>query len=407
MNFLAPGFLAAAGLVALGVVGLHFLSTREPRMEQLPTARFVPDAPVRASALTVRLSDLLLLVLRVLVVMLAGAALARPVLTPARTPVARILAVDVSRGTGQPTELADSARANLTRAATVIFFDSTAREMTPGVAADSLAAYVQRPASAAAPAGSLSAALIAARRAAARLRDTADSLELVVISPYVKQERDAATDALRALWPGRVTTVQVAAASNAAASDKVVVEWADSGANGVWTGRGAADTIGAVRAGDAVLVYPFVRQWRAAAQADSSRRVYARWMDGEPAAFERAMAKGCVRSLAIPLPTEGDALLRPDFQRFLAGLSAPCGATADLTPLTAEFLKTFHGDGPLAASNAIARRTQRVTVLMPWLLGAALLFALVELVARRRTSRATSGAPAVPVGAGSATRSVA
>ena len=49
MSFLAPGFLLAAGLAALTVVGLHLLSTRDPRLQPFPTTRFVPEAAVRAT----------------------------------------------------------------------------------------------------------------------------------------------------------------------------------------------------------------------------------------------------------------------------------------------------------------------------------------------------------------------
>lgn len=47
MIFLAPVYLVAAGAVAAGVVALHFLSTREPDTDLLPTVRFIPDVPCR------------------------------------------------------------------------------------------------------------------------------------------------------------------------------------------------------------------------------------------------------------------------------------------------------------------------------------------------------------------------
>ena len=60
--------------------------------------------------------------------------------------------------------------------------------------------------------GSLSAALAAAMRAASSLRGDADSVELVLISPFAAEEFDAATSAIRAAWPGRIR-----AGSNSAA----------------------------------------------------------------------------------------------------------------------------------------------------------------------------------------------
>lgn len=283
MSFLAPGFLLAAGLASLVVIGLHLLSTHDPKLEPLPTARFVPEVLVRATATTVRPTDLWLLLLRVALVLLFGAALARPVVTPPHSPVARIVAVDVSRAVGRPAELADSSRRYLAGASTVILFDSTARVVSRG-AADSLSApaSTSAPASKSVPApkrtpaparqGSLSAALVAALRAAALLREGADSLELVVVSPFAVEEHDAATDALRALWPGRLTTVAVTPAV-AKPQGPVEVEWADSSASALWIRRETPDTISGLRGNEAVLIYPFVRQWRAAAPPDSLTRV--------------------------------------------------------------------------------------------------------------------------------------
>jgi hypothetical protein len=406
LSFLAPGFLVAAGLVALGVVALHFLSTRDPRLELLPTTRFIPDVPVQATAVTVRPSDWLLLLLRVALVLLVGAALARPVITPARRPLARILAVDVSRAVGRPVEVVDSARRFLAGAEATILFDSAARELSGG-AEDSLTALAKAARPAAAKRGSLSAALISALRVAARLRDGVDSLELVIVSPFAAEERDAATATIRGLWPGRVTAVQVAAATVAGRRDSLRVEWAESGASALWTARATPDTIGAARAGDAVLVDPFVRRWRPAAAPDSTTRVFARWADGEPAGLERASAAGCVRSIAISLPTEGDALLRPDFQRFLSGLAAPCGEPRDFAPLPAAFMTAFRGEGPLAPSAAVIRRVERVTPLMPWLLGAGVLLALLELFVRGWPARAESTPENRRAPAGSAASRVA
>ena len=387
LSFLAPAFLVASGLVALGVVCLHFLSTRDPRLELLPTTRFVPDVAVQATAVTVRPSDWLLLLVRVTLVLFVGAALARPVITPARRPLARILAVDLSRAVGRSGEVMDSARRFLGGAEAMILFDSSAREVSGG-ADDSLAAFAKAARRAAAERGSLSAALIEALRVAARLRDGVDSLELVIVSPFAVEERDAATAAIRGLWPGRVTVVHVAAAVGSSRPDSVQVEWADSGASAFWSPRGTPDTIGAARAGDAVMVDPFVRGWRPAAAPDSLTRIFARWVDGEPAGFEQATPTGCVRSIAIPLPTVGDALLRPDFQRFLSGLTSLCGEPRNFAPLPAPFMASFRGEGPLAPAVAIIRRVERVTPLMSWLLGAGALLALFELVVLRWPARA-------------------
>ena len=438
MIFLAPVYLIVAGAVAAGVVALHFLSTREPDTDLLPTTRFIPKVPVQATTITVRFTDPWLLVLRVLLILLIGAALARPLIHPLSAPVARIAVVDVSRAVGSARELADSARGYVEGAAAVVFFDREAREVG-SVAMDSLevlaegtagsppegedgtgapGAATEAPGWARAEKGSLSSALITALRTASRLRDGADSLELVVISPFAREERDAATERIRALWPGRIEVVRVGgvgapeglpagtrtvaiAPAPPGQASRVRVEWADSAASELWTERETPDTIAGVRANEAVMVYPFVRRWQPAAATPSAlstdarpatvpagdTRVYARWMDGEPAAFEHTTADGCVRSIAIPLPTEGDAILRPAFQRFQTGLDAPCGEPGDPTPLSDEFLTAFAGDGPLAPASEIGRQVQRVTPAVPWILALALLVALAEHWARRRLAK--------------------
>lgn len=442
MIFLAPVYLIVAGAIAAGVVALHFLSTREPDTDLLPTTRFIPKVPVQATTITVRFTDPWLLLLRVLLILLLGTALARPLIHPLSAPVARIAVVDVSRAVGSARELADSARGYVEGAAAAVFFDREAREVGGG-AMDSLEALAEgaagspgaggeavRGAPGEAPGwtraakGSLSSALIAALRTASRLRDGADSLQLVVISSFAREERDAATERIRALWPGRIEVVRVggvgaadgltAEATAATATEsprqasRVRVEWADSAASELWTERETPDTIAGVRAGDAVMVYPFERRWRPAAETPAAlstggqpptgptenTRVYARWMDGEPAAFERSTTEGCLRSIAIPLPTEGDAILRPAFQRFLAGLDTQCGEPGDRTPLSDQFLTAFAGDGPLAPASEIGRQVKRVTPAVPWILALALLVALAEHWARRRLEKGSDKGPA-------------
>ncbi|MGH7577126.1 MAG: BatA domain-containing protein, partial [Longimicrobiales bacterium] len=498
MTFLAPGFLIAAGAGALVVVALHFLSPREPKVDVLPTTRFLPDSPVRATSTTLRPTDPWLLLLRVLLVLLAGAALAQPVLLPARATVARIVAVDVSRAVGDAAEVADSVDRYLAGAAAVIVFDSAAHDAGDGTAgaravSDRLrmlaamageygagrVAAADSPSLASPPLdsprrggpprvedyavgeagpwldwptsrGSLSASLLAARRAAARVRDRADSLELAVISPFVVEEYDAATERIRELWPGRVATVRVAAGPvTDEPRDSIRIEWADSVAGGVfgpigdsadardgdvtharyWTAREPPDTIAAVRVGDVVLIHPFVRRWDLAAAEDSDARIIGRWADGAPAAIEQprespesgqprgpgrrdgrragapgaaehigASAAGCVRSFGFSLPAEGDVPLRPEFQRFRAALTAPCGEPRDFTPLPATVMASLAGaERPLAATVGIGRRVERATPLTPWLLIAAALCAAIELLVRRRGrgSRADSPLPRV------------
>lgn len=393
IHFLVPGFLYAAGAVALGVVALHFLVTEQPKSDVLPTVRFFPDVVARSTSVTLQPSDLWLLLLRVLMILLVGAAFAQPRLTLGHQPVARVVAVDLSRAVGSRAELADSARAYLGNAAATVLFSDRATEVAQSAAADSVGAFAS--ASGASPArGSLTPALIAALRAASRIRESADSIEIVVVSPFVQEEADAATAAVRALLPGRLRTVRVAAApGEASGADRAIaptVKWADSGATNLWVKRAAIDTIGAVRAGGIVLVAPFVRRWRLELGADSlsdqTTRVYARWADGEPAAVERRIGTDCIRTLAIDMPKAGDAVLRPEFERFRESLAAPCRASHDFAPLSNDFMSALEGPGQLAPTSALQPLATRMTPLVPWLLGGALLLALLELLVRRRSA---------------------
>jgi hypothetical protein len=132
-------------------------------------------------------------------------------------------------------------------------------------------------------------------------------------------------------------------------------------------------------------VYPFVRRWVPAAPLDSNTRIYARWVDGTPAALEVMKGDQCTRSLAVPMPTEGDAILRPDFARFLNNLEQPCGTAHDFAPIPAAFMTAFEGPAKLAPTSAIKPPITKMTPLVPWLLAAALLLALIELLVRYRS----------------------
>jgi hypothetical protein len=203
MSFLAPGFLFASLAVAAAIVALHFIVIRQPRAAILPTARFVPDTRATTVARGMRPSDLLLMLLRVLTVLAAGAALAKPVLTASRGAQARVILVDVSRSSRDSIAMRDSVRALWRNQDELVLFDSSAR-LVGGNVGDTVAAL--RPS---ASRGNLSAALIAALRAGSTLRDRADSLELVIVSPFAREELDAATDTIRRLWPGNARLVRV------------------------------------------------------------------------------------------------------------------------------------------------------------------------------------------------------
>lgn len=427
MTFLAPGFLFAALAALAGIVALHFIVTRQPRAAVLPTARFVPDTRATTVAPAPRPSDLRLMFLRVLIVLAAGAGLARPVLKPSRAAEARVILIDVSRSARDSTAIRDSVRSIYRTHDAVVVFDSAAR-LLAGNVADSIGAF--RPTD---RRGNLSAALIAALRAGSSLQSRADSIELVIVSPFAREELDAATDSIRQLWPGKARLVRVAmpvpdtsgssgrlearadpndplavtaslvrgVSRNAALIDRrelqpvsspadgrALIEWPASTRPRFAVRRAVRDTIGGVMAGDAIVVAAFDRQWSFPPDSLRGAEVIARWADGDPAAIERPDGFGCARSVAIPVTPVGDLVIRHDFVRLVAALSGPCAGATSLIPADPDAVAKLAGNGGLASREAFQPLTDVRSDLAPWFFALALAAAIVELFVRRRARNA-------------------
>jgi hypothetical protein len=377
------------------------------------------------------------MLLRVLLVLAAGAGLARPVLTARRGAEARVILVDVSRSARDSIAMRDSVRALYRNQDAVVLFDSSARLVTENIA-DSLGAL--RPTT---RRGNVSGALIAALRAGSALRDRADSLELVIVSAFAREELDVATDTIRRLWPGKARLVRVAAPSvdTAAASSLTISAAPDDplavtvglartsaraggridrgssqfGTSGAPAARDAApsslpgvasvgpligwpastrprfaapratvDTVGGVMAGEAVVVSTFERQWSFPPDSLRGAEVIARWVDGEPAAVEKPDGTGCVRSVAIPVTPIGDFVIRHDFVRLVASLSRPCARITSLIPADPTGIAKLEGKGGLAPRAAFQPLTDAHSDLAPWLFALALAAAIGELFVRRR-----------------------
>ncbi len=446
VTLLAPAFFYVALGVAAATVGLHFIVTRQPPSSPLPTVRFVPRGTVRVVTVE-RPRDVLLLLLRVALILLIGLAFSQPVLVPDRRPVARIVLADVSRAVGSIEEVRDSVLSLLGERDVLVVFGEGARVVRAG-AADTAAVLVRS----GQEEGRLSPALVAALRAAGDLRQEADSIEIAIVSAFRASQVDGATEAVRALWPGRIRLVPVAAREDtvavawgadvrgpdgdagaqdgvalaarlaglaagasavrvargavtaedsawATAGRRTLVRWPVEDAPPGWRARARPDTAGAVVAGGAVVVHPLERRWELDPAAPAAR-VVARWVDGEPAAVERTVGEGCIRDVALPVAERGDLVLRPTFGRLVRALVAPCGAAAGIGPgLGEDELGTLAGEGPLAEREAIARAELIRMPLVPWLFALALLLALLELWVRRG---ARAGAPVgdEPAGAG-------
>src|SRR4051812_689774 len=93
ITFGAPWFLLAGGIAALVPLALHLIRRRPPSRAPLPTARFLSPDP-RTSVRVGRPTDLLLLALRMLLLVLAAAAFARPVWRPAARGTAGVVLLD-------------------------------------------------------------------------------------------------------------------------------------------------------------------------------------------------------------------------------------------------------------------------------------------------------------------------
>jgi hypothetical protein len=442
MTFGAPLFLLAAGFASAIVGLLHLIAALNPRTYAFPTARFVPDSDVSQRQVVLRPRDLLLLALRIGIIMAVGLGLARPQVRPAPTPLIRIVVADRSRNVGNIHEVADSASALLAHGSRLVLFDSAATAVADHPL-DSL--HEMRPTM---KAGNLSAALVVALRAASLVRDDADSIEIDVVSPILRGELDEATDSVRALWPAAMRLVPVSGAGVAAPTTVVMlgalqddplraaiietdtvgaatrvrrdaptsrdsswvrggaralVFWPDDASTGKilaggspWTNRSPADTVGAVMAGNAVVVAPFVRYASFGSNTGSTGlsslapddHVIARWVDGAPAAMERQLGLGCIRTVTIPVPRRGDLVLTTRFDRLVAFLTGPCGGPAMATVGATELEALARPTLPRRASGgSIARAEAPDSPWMIWLLLAALVGMPGELLLRNRTRR--------------------
>ncbi len=413
MTFLAPIFLAAGAAVAGAIVLLHFLARRRPRPAVLPTARFVPDRPARWPSPAPRPTDWLLLALRVMAIVAVAAAFAGPVREPDRAITSRIVLVDRSRAVADERAMRDSVLAVVRDGDILVAFDTLVRVITTNVR-DTAAAL----AALGAPA-SLSPALIAAERAAAALQDRADSIELIIVSPFAGNAWDEATLVLRARWGGRARLVILPLARGDSAartidvraprSDPVsaaaapflsgstaltrIVRSGASAADSAW-GSGAgrvlvhwpratdSDSLTAegVVAHEVVLAAALVRR----AVDASAGRVVARFADGAPAIIEREHRQGCIRDVAFDFPSAGDAPLRESARRLLAFVATACEKGEARTELDAMQLNSLRGAGALLATSAVARPGLARSQATPWLLAAGALLLILELGVRRR-----------------------
>ena len=414
MTFLAPWALVIGALAAAGMVALHLVARQRPAAYVLPTTRFVPDERTLVSRAATRPRDLLLLVLRVLLVLVAAAAFARPVLTPSRGTLGRIVLLDRSRAVASATDAVAKARALASDDApfVLVAFDSSAAQVAKAPW-DSLAAL-----SASSADGSLSAALVLARRASVALAERVDSVELIVVSPLAAREIDAATSRLRAEWPGalRIERLALRADSTTAwrleralpASDALgpamlsvravddarvsrLVRAPFSAADSAFARGGGTvvrwDSASAVRpaadglaTGETVVVASLGRR-----PVASRERTLARWADGTPAATESVVGAGCLREVGVAQPAAGDIALHPPFQSIVRWLLTPCGVRPpDVAADSAAVARLVGSNRTAASATALRRDEDQSSPLARWLLALALLLVGAEMFVRTR-----------------------
>ena len=213
--FGAPAFLLAGGLAALVPLALHLIRRRPPSRAALPTARFLSPDP-RTSVRVGRPTDLLLLALRMLLLVLAAAAFARPVWPPAARGTAPVVLLDrgaaMAGGDAWPRAVA-AARQRLLGSGgdapgALVLFDSAATVLPPSqlTAArfDSLAAA--RPSGS----GASYAAALRAVSSAVGVLPEADSVRITLVTRPRSDGWSEGLGALRrAVWPGAIDLVDL------------------------------------------------------------------------------------------------------------------------------------------------------------------------------------------------------
>jgi hypothetical protein len=450
----SPAFLAVGALSALVPLLLHLIRRRPPNRAALPTTRFLTDDP-RTAIRVSRPTDLVLLALRVLLFLLAGAAFARPLWVPAPSGTREIVLLDRATSAVAPVGwrrgVEEARRALLapdgSARGELILFDTVATRIPTARITTALFDSLAGSASSSAEV-SYAAALGAVPSTVRDLRG-ADSIRVTLLSALRWAGwRDGLGELRPAAWQGSlvvrdlgIASAPAAPADSARRSVSVVgggrfvalalssAGWAlEDEATGAIVQLAPLDgaaalalrqrvNAGATLVADAggagtatflpvntplgpetddageVWFSPELRlggaQRRVELRPRPGATVLAAWDDGRPAAVTARVGRGCVVVIGTKLE-EGALPLSPAFPLAMDRLARGCDAESDarspLVPLDRGAREILRGSGPttLAASNLA---TGGGTPLGRWLLGAALLVALVEtFLAYRRSS---------------------
>ncbi|HEY7771261.1 BatA domain-containing protein, partial [Longimicrobium sp.] len=221
LTFAAPAFLLAGTLAMLVPLALHLIRRRPLGRVPLPTARFLAEDPRNAVRVS-RPTDLLLLVLRMLLLLLVGAAFSRPAWIPAPKGTSAVVLLDQGSGVD-----AEAWRIGLSMArqallgpggearGELVLFDSAAvhlprTRVRPELFDSLLAAGPGR-------ARSDYAVALRAIPSAARALRGADSVTVQMISPLSSAGWSPGLGALReSAWPGAIQLTRLPMARDTA-----------------------------------------------------------------------------------------------------------------------------------------------------------------------------------------------
>lgn len=219
ITFAAPAFLLAGVLAALVPLVLHLIRRRPPTRAPLPTERFLTPDP-RTAVRVSRPTDPLLLALRMLLLVLAGAAFARPAWFPAAKGTREVVLLDRGAGMGSawPQAVAEARRRLIgpdgRARGELVTFDSTGTAVPARRVASALA---EMQSASPAKAESRYAAALEAIPAAARELRGADSVRVTLITrPRWGAWSDGLAAVRRAAWPGAIEIVAVPGAADTA-----------------------------------------------------------------------------------------------------------------------------------------------------------------------------------------------
>lgn len=222
--FAAPGFLLAGVLGMLVPLALHLIRRRPPGRSPLPTARFLAPDP-RSAVRVSRPTDLLLLALRMLLILLVGAAFSRPAWLPAPEGTRTVVLLDRGAGVdraGWETGLSAARDALLAADGTsrgeLILFDSATTRISGHRLTVALFDSL-RDAGPSAVRTDLAAGLREILPAARDLRG-ADSVRVRLISPLAASGWSPGLGVLRqAAWPGGMDITRLPLVPDTARTD--------------------------------------------------------------------------------------------------------------------------------------------------------------------------------------------